>query len=451
MQMLKFITLLIAGLAFSAYGQNYSSSPFSSVGIGTFGNMNDGQFAGLGNVVAPMVDSTIANPFNPSSYAHLSKGQPLFGFGIASRISSYSRNGLSKTDGTGGISQLTLIVPLTNKLGAAIGLLPYSSKGYGFYERSFVSDDSITHQYVGSGSTQKVFFGAGYKVLAMKRHTLSIGANFAYIFGSVSDERRAVLDDLSPKGGVDVTSYRLNALYYDFGLNYQLKLNEKGNKHLTLAATYVPQIDLKSYKDYGLFYASDISNNDTYDTLQFVENNKGSITTPSTTTIGFSYNYSPDNSSGKLKKVYQLKVFGEFATTNWKNYQERFGASTNTQNFENTNKIALGVQFLPTSEAASKSAGIKYYDRIRYRIGAYSMSTPYTLNNKQVTEKAFSVGFGLPMSSIRSNSSLNLSFQMGTQGNGDKTDVKENFYSISIGVVLAPSLNDRWFRRYKLD
>jgi hypothetical protein len=451
MHMLRILTLLISGIAFSAYGQNYSSSPFSSVGIGTFGNMSDGQFAGLGNITAPVVDSNVSNPSNPSSYAFLSKGQPLFGFGIASRISTYSRNGLSKTDGTAGISQISLLFPIAKRLGAGVGLMPYSSKGYGFYERSYAYDDSVTHQYVGSGTTQRVFVGLGYELLSLKRHSISLGGNFAYIFGSVSDERRAILDDISPKGGLDISSYRLNALYYDFGLTYQVKLNEKGNQHLTLSGTYVPQLKLSTNLDYGLYYATDVSDNDTYDTLQFVENNKGTITAPSTMTVGFAYSYSPDNSNGNLKRVYQLKVYGEYASTNWKNYEERFSNVTSTQSFENSSKIALGVQFVPSSEATSKSAGTNYLHRIRYRIGGYNLSTPYLLNDKQVKEKAVTLGFGLPMSSVRSNSTLNVSFQMGTQGNGDKSDVKENFYSISIGVVLAPSFNDRWFRRYKLD
>lgn len=451
MHMLRIITLLITGIAFSAYGQNYTSSPFSSVGIGTFGNMSDGQFAGIGTISAPLSDSNVSNPSNPSSYAFLSQGQPLLGFALSSRISSYSRNGLSKTDGTAGIAQISLLFPITKRIGAGVGLLPYSSKGYRFYERSYAYDDSITHQYSGTGTTQRVFIGAAYKVLSMKRHSLAVGGNLAYIFGTVSDQRTAALDDISPKGGVDISSYRLNALYYDFGLTYKVKLNERGNQNLTVAGTYVPQLNLNSNFDYGLYYASDVSDNDTYDTLQFVEDNKGTIVTPSTMTLGFAYSFSPTNLDGKLKKVYQLRVFGEFSSTNWKNYEERFSSSTTTHNFNNTNKIALGLQFTPSSESTTKAAGINYFNRINYRIGGYSLSTPYTLNNKQVNEKAVTIGFGLPMSTSRSNSSLNIGFQMGTQGNGDKTDVKENFYSISIGIVLAPSLNDRWFRRYKLD
>jgi hypothetical protein len=68
-----------------------------------------------------------------------------------------------------------------------------------------------------------------------------------------------------------------------------------------------------------------------------------------------------------------------------------------------------------------------------------------------VFENAVSFGFGIPLSGNKTNSSVNISMLYGKRGTGTTTDISERFYSINIGIVLAPSSYERWFKKYKLD
>ncbi|HRP53562.1 MAG TPA: hypothetical protein PLI97_08650, partial [Fluviicola sp.] len=72
-------------------------------------------------------------------------------------------------------------------------------------------------------------------------------------------------------------------------------------------------------------------------------------------------------------------------------------------------------------------------------------------HNTQLKSMSGTVGFGFPFLSQKTNSSLNISFQYGNNSNKQAGDLKETFYTISLGVIIAPSSYERWFRKYKLD
>jgi hypothetical protein len=114
--------------------------------------------------------------------------------------------------------------------------------------------------------------------------------------------------------------------------------------------------------------------------------------------------------------------------------------------------MSVGFEYIPVVQNAVSTSGFKgFASQIRYRIGGYNAALPYTFNNRQVIENAVSLGFGIPLSGNKTNSSVNLSMLLGKRGTGTASDISERFYSINIGIVLSPSSYERWFKKYKLD
>ncbi len=442
-------SLLIAGIATA---QNYSSSPFSSQGIGEDGPLNDGQFSALGNAKSAVIDSIVVNTYNPASYAFLSKGQPLFAMGLSSKISHYSLNNSTARGTIVGLSQITLVIPLNKRLGIAGGLQPFARKGYSLGTNASLSTDSVYYSYIGSGSVSKVFTGLSYKLIATKRQDFAIGANLGYLFGGVSNERRAVLKSNAPAGAVDITTFRMHSLTYNFGGAYRLKLDKKGNKQITLAGTFTPEQTYAANLDYGLFYGSNAGSQTTFDTLvPLVQNRSGTVTYPQSYSVGVNYTFRPNHEKLQLKNPFQLAFFLDYNATNWKNYSTTFTEVT-APNFTNSTTLSVGFEYIPVIQNAVSMTGFKgFASQIRYRIGGYNAALPYTFNNRQVIENAVSFGFGIPLSSNKTNSSVNLSMLLGKRGTGTASDISERFYSINIGIVLAPSSYERWFKKYKLD
>lgn len=454
--MLKQLFLLVFSttLCYTSWTQTTSSSPYSTTGIGEEGALPEAQFGGIGNISSIVFDSTLINTYNPASYSLLSFGQPLFSVGVASKFSNYSNDLGSFQGKTTGISNITMAIPIGKRFGIGLGLKPFTRKGYNLSQRSYAYDDSTTFNYKGYGSTNLLFVGLAYSIIKSERSTLSIGANLGYLFGSVTNQRSSVFDASSPAGGVDLSTYRLKSLYYSFGVNYQRFLDFDKRQQLFISAVYTPQITINSYLDYGLYYAKDVNNQLSYtDTVSYIDNNKGKIVFPSKQTIGAGYTFTPNTSKYPDKMKYQLGIFAEVTMMQWKTYNEQFGTHTNNNNdvFSNTFVSKLGMQFIPNIDPTKKSKGIKYFSKVKYRIGGQYGYLPNSINGRQLKTTAVTAGLGFPFLSQKSNSSINISFQYGSNGTGNAADLKEQFYSINFGIIIAPSSYERWFKKYKLD
>ncbi|MDH4474511.1 MAG: hypothetical protein QE487_18035 [Fluviicola sp.] len=449
----KLCLIFTIGFAGVSYAQPISTSPFSTQGIGESGGLEDSQFGAYGNCRAAIFDSSTVNLFNPASYTALAKDQPLFTIGLSSRFSKYTLGDATTNSRFAGLNQITMVLPLGKRFGMAIGLQPFSRKGYSIEEREFDGTDSIRYTYNGSGSTQEVLGGLAYKFLNTKRHMLSLGVNYSYVFGSVTDERQSSFIDYEPTGGVDQTTYRLHAFHYSVGLNYSVMLDTLKNQYLKIGAVYSPQQKLSAHRDYFLFATTDLGNPNIYDTLIYTVDDKGELVYPSSMTFGFNYSFRPRaTETYKHKNVYQLNVMGDFSSTMWSNYRADFNTVHEENAFKDAIRFSLGLQFVPNYSIGSKvTGGSDYFGRVRYRLGGYYGTLPNLQNGTQLNEMGVTVGLGLPIFSQKTNSSFNFSFQYGTRGNGLPDGIQENYLGVNFGVILAPANYDRWFKKYKLD
>ncbi len=447
-----FILLVFSTIScFTIWAQTTSSSPYSTTGIGEEGALPEAQYGGMGNITGICFDSTLINTYNPSSYSLLSFGQPLFSVGVSSKFSTYTGNAGSFNGKTTGISNITMAIPIGKHFGIALGLKPFTRKGYDLTQRSHAYDDSTTFNYKGYGSTNLLFVGLAYSIIKNDKSYLSVGFNVGYLFGSVTNQRSSVFDANSPAGGVDLTTYRLKSVHYSFGASYQRFLDIDKRKQLFLSAVYTPKISVNSFRDYSMFYATDVNNQLSYtDTITYIDNNNGKIVFPSKQTIGAGYTFTPDTKNSDQMK-YQLGVFAEVDLMQWESYAENFDAHTSSAVFSNTYVSKVGLQYIPSIDYTKKTKGIKYFSKVKYRIGGQYGLLPNSINGRQLKTTSATIGFGFPFLSQKTNSSLNVSFQYGSNATGNAADLKERFFSVNFGIIIAPSSYEKWFKKYKLD
>jgi len=449
---IKLLTFIFIGFALSTNAQKFSNSPFSSYGIGEFGGLDNAIFSGMGNTSVSNLDSTILNVNNPSSYASLAHGQPLFSTGISSRFSEFKSSDVISNSKYIGIEQFALAIPFAKKLGLAFGLKPFSRTGYDFYALDTTdSQQEMKYIYRGSGGTQHVFVGFAANILNYKGHKLGVGTNLGYIFGTTLNQRISFINaeyssiDAIP-GGVENKTYTLKSFNVDLGLNYQWEIDK--NKSLIIASTYTPAQKLTASRSQFLAYSDDVNNVNKYVYQDTVTVEKGNFAMPSMFGLGATYVMRPKNAE-KVKKVYQLTLNVEFKTADWSNYNATFSELTKAGNFSNTTAFAFGGQFTPHNDYKDKTVG--YLSRMRYRAGFQYATLPIVTQNIQQTNTAFTAGIGLPFATQRSSSSLNFGFVFGKQGNGASSSVNERYMGINFGVTISPGVNDRWFRKFKID
>ena len=77
-------------------------------------------------------------------------------------------------------------------------------------------------------------------------------------------------------------------------------------------------------------------------------------------------------------------------------------------------------------------------------MGGYYGKEDLVFNSKQLNKAGGTIGLGLPLKNV---AHINLAADFGSIGAADKALVKENYYRLTVGLVL----NDIWFIKRKFD
>lgn len=433
-----------------SHAQTQSSSPFSSSGIGETGGVFNGAYAASGGVTSVMVDTLLLNFYNPATYANLSTGQPLFSTAVGASLSRSDVNGASTSGAFAGIDHFAFAFPIKKRFGFAFGLNSFSRRGYATSEYQYFLTDTIEHRYFGSGSTQRLFTGFSANILNGPTLKWGVGGNFGYVFGNVSNWRTASFLSADGAGGADQTSIGLKSFHHEYGTFIQKSFERKLNQKLTLGATYVPTQTMNAYKDYRLYYSTDVTDFRSYDTVSMTENVKGTIVYPSSVKLGFAYAIQPLAGNDKKRNIYRLNIYGEYSSSKWSDYRETFDGVTTSTNYSDQTRVSAGLDFTPSIPGTSKSVKKFNPSSFIYRAGFYDQTLNYTANGSAAKEQAVSVGVQIPFSQFRSNSSFTLSV-VGGKRTFSEMNYNQQFLNISFGIIIAPMPYDRWFRRYKLD
>lgn len=406
-----FITILLANFGFA---QENTASPYSFYGIGSprFKGTND--IVNMGGI-SVYSDSTHINVLNPASYSN----QLITTFQVGMTSSFYNLNTASASEKAKKTTFDYMIMgfPVSKKVGVSLGVLPQSAIGYRLNSDTR-SVDGIFKQYKGKGGVNKAFFGAGYQITPK----FSIGMDFQYLFGTLNTQSDVFNQNIM-YGSREVNESTVSGLALNAGLNFKTKFNSKLNFFSSL--TYAPEAKLTSINTRNVSLVSALANGSivaaSADTEVNVADSK--LIVPSKLAIG----------AGLGNRKWFLG--GDIAFSGTGNQVNRFENYSNVS-YENGVKVAIGGFFIPKFDSYNS-----YFQRVTYRGGFKFENTGLVINNTAIKDKSVTLGFGLPISGTFS--SLNLGAEYGSRGTTSNGLIKENYFSINIGLLF----NDKWFRK----
>lgn len=315
---------------------------------------------------------------------------------------------------------LAIGIPISKKVNAGIGLIPYSSVGYTI--TTFNSANSQFNRFEGNGGINRVYTTLSYKI----NSRFSAGVDLQYNFGTIETIKVTNQQDVQ-LGTKETNTSSVSGMGLNFGLSYQRKIAEKYGFYTGLTVTPQTTLTLKNDRTIGNIQFSNGLELDYGDPLVLtVADTK--IKTPTKVALG--------SGIGDLKKWF---VGAEFTVQDNSNFGNRFSDIANTS-YETGTKISMGGFFIPKYNAFNE-----YWKKITYRAGFRFENTGLVVNNHAINDGAVSFGFGFPFGKSLSN--LNFGVEMGQRGTTKSGLIKENYTNFSIGL----SFNDRWFIKRKYD
>jgi hypothetical protein len=139
---------------------------------------------------------------------------------------------------------------------------------------------------------------------------------------------------------------------------------------------------------------------------------------------------------------------GDFSYTNWNDYK----GINQGEILKNSFTIALGGEY-----AFNLGSDLNDRDKVLkknyFRGGVSYTKTPYFVNGKQINDIALTIGSSFAVGNSKKNFSglplpkLNTAIVIGQRGTHSDNLVKDLYIKLYLGVTL----NDKWFRRRKID
>lgn len=418
----RFLFLPLLFVLSSSLAQTSTVSPYSRFGPG------DMLFSGFAWQRAMGSTGVAAAPFgkfnylNPASYA----GDTLmdFEFGLFAERLTKSQNGLEAINTNARLDYFTLAVPLLkNRLGLAIGFLPYSGTGYEVSTSSVLdSINSMSTTYSGTGGYNRYFLSAGLRLLP----SLTIGLNAGYLYGT-ADQTRAV--EFTADEYFD-TRLRETTILGDFtfeaGLLWKVPLKSANKLNLGATFSLPSEIDAERSTLWENYKKNNFGVAVVKDTILYREAEAGSTSFP--LQIGFGAMFS---------KAEKLIVQADFRFQQWSRYSS-FGEGSSS--LKDSWRAAVGAQYQIDSKSPT------YLKRIQYRAGVFHGETFLLIKNRSLAESGLTFGFGLPMRKAF-QSQISFGIELGQRGTLENDLVRERYQRVVVGL----SFNEFWFQKRRYD
>lgn len=412
------VFLLLAVLLVSAQKIN---SPYSRYGLGQlYGKNVNTPLRAMGGISFGMSNPTMVNTGNPASYAKFDSASFLFEVGLIANMTTHKTSFINENSDFATLSYILVGFPVTNWWRSTLGVLPFSKIGYDV-EISVNEFDNIKNDLVGDGGLNRFFWGNGFNVTK----NLRLGVDASFVYGNGTRSSHVYFPDSAWIFGSKVEqSTRGGGFIFDYGLQYDIHL--KNNRMLTLGLVYSNTWYLnatRNYIAYTLVGGVDGDVEALKDTILYEPDESGLIILPDRIGIGF---------------VYQQKgrwlVGADFEWQNWDKF-ESFGLS---DSLTNAWRISVGGQFRPKHSSISS-----LLKRMSYRVGLKYNNSYLSLFGNDINEYGISFGVGFPMK--KSNTELDLSFEIGKRGTTNNGLIQENYVNITFGV----SIDEHWFHKRK--
>jgi len=405
--------MLAIGVSALAVAQTVS--PYSKFGYGLLDNNATAAQLQMGGVGYAMNSGRQINVMNPASYAAADSLTFLFDMGLDLtnlRLSETAADGTRTSDSKwgGGLDYITMQVPIGKRMGASLGLLPYSSVGYAF--GSEISNGLSQRQ--GEGGINQLYLGFAGKIFK----GLSIGFNASYLFGNIVNDVTIATDDGSEslfEQAVHVRDFR-----FQFGAQYNLDITR--DHRLTFGLVYSPGKDLLGDARVTKY---DINADAAPDTIAYTKL-RHNASLAETWGAGVSYEWQK-----------RLHVEANFTYQPWSKVK-----TLQLPNFEGTSFAdryhgAVGASFTPAVRG-------NYFNRITYRLGGFYNRDYIMVGSNNVKEYGLGLGFGFP--ALQSKTLINLGIEYRHRAATDKHLLKENYINIRLGI----NFNELWFFQNKI-
>ena len=412
----KLVVVLFVFCGLSAFAQLGTSSPYSRFGLGDLQGNAFPVYNALGGGVTALSSSNSVNPSNPASYTSFRANSFLFSTGGLHKTTQIENSTDKQVANNSAFSHLTIAFPISSKLGASFGMLPFSNIGYTLNARDTVVNADMI--YTGDGGLSKIYFGGAYEPFK----GFSVGMNASYLFGGLNRRKKLDYDDESFFDSRSNSSINLKGYYYELGIMYKKKLaNEKelsfgltaNNNNSTLRAKRTNIVETIS---------------GAYENVKDTASNVvewGEVTLPKYISTGLTY-----------RDGEKWLLIADYSMQNWADYT-LLGES---DDLSNSMRLSGGLQYTPEFNSVTK-----YYKRMQYRLGAAYSNTPLTLNDTQLKEMSVSFGFGIPVR--KSRTKYDVSLTLGQRGTTDNSLIKEQFVKFGLSV----SYDGIWFVKRKYD
>ena len=434
--------------------QDLNTSPFTRFGLGELSNQFTAHYQGMGGLSVSLADKNQINISNPATYGSFVKNNPIFNVGVSGKFSSYESeyNG-EKNQSSGsniGLNNMLLGLPLTKDLSISLGIFRYSSIGYDISNTTLLGSDTVTFNYNGDGSINKILLGTGYNIINKGDTTrFSIGLNTSYMFGVINRNNSVIFNEGTFYNTRIQNRMMLSGLSFDAGVHFfqQIKGRAENDRWFwQFGATQCFSSTLSAKRD---FYAYTFVYNYSFyeipkDTTSFYEDQKGDVTIPDKFSVGLNIGRNKQN-----RNVWTLGV--QYNIHNWDIYKELFeGQDVTLNNLSQLSELIIGARIIPSLDWSSKNKNI--LQKSSYSCGFRYGKSFIELDDKQLTNYGINIGMSIPLLSSRSVSLINLAFEFGKLGNLEENLIEENYCKFSLGFSLAPDTRyDRWFKKRKYD
>ena len=407
-----------------AQAENGINSPYSRFGLGTLSDQNLGVNRQMGGLGYALRDKSYINLLNPAAVSSADSTTMIFEGGFSFQNGNFKEGDTKINAKNASFDYLAMSFRLKKNLGFAIGILPFSNVGYSFgSNETILSPDGDTngafssiYSYNGNGGLTQPFVTIGWGIT----DNFSVGVTASYLYGDITHSISNEFTDNNISNRTRQYNLKVSNYKADFGLQYSKKISDKHS--YILGAVYSLGHDLNST---GYKYLETYSMSNSSLQSQSVDTLKNAFSLPHTFGVGFTYVYDK-----------RLTVGLDYTQQKWAdiNFFNKQGA------FTDRSKLSFGAEFVPKRNSKN------YFNKIRYRLGAY-YSDPYAKvnENEGAREYGASFGFGFPI--FRSNSILNISGQYINVKPKVAGMLEENYLRVNIGLTF----NERWFMKWKVD
>ena len=413
------VILLYSSILFS---QTNTGSPYSINELGEInfsGNVSNLSMGGID----VKIDSIEVNLNNPASYAKLKTSNYLVGTFL--KTSSISNTISSENISSANINYIAIAIP-TKKFGFGFGVLPYSSTGFNLQtNQEFNDENSIdTRLYAANGGVNRVFLSIGFPLTKF----LSFGLTSNYNFGKFEYESFNLYEGVN-YGIYSMSSSEITGFNHQFSSNIDIPINKKLKFNILLS--YSPSSVLKSVNLQDLYTSTTnlINANSLGD---FVEGNLEERGLESTE-LSVPKKYIYGVGIGDMNKWFIGAQIEKKFSSNFKN---EF-LDINNVEYRDSESISIGASYIPEYTSLTS-----FWKRVVYRFGIKNEKKSIIVNNLPINQFSLNLGVGFPLAGL---SKANVGIEFGQIGEENSLIVKENYFSLRLGL----SLNDIWFIRRK--